>query len=453
MMAEPNQREMEELRRRLEEAEETLRAIRSGEVDALVVAGTEGERVYTLHGAEQPYRILIESMQQGAVTLDGEGAILYCNRSFADMVKRSHEKVIGTAFAEFLPSSQRPSLAAMLNQSRTCSCEGEFQFQAADGTFLPVYLVLNPLPLGDSVSICVVVTDLREQKKQQDLQEASQRKEQFLATLAHELRNPLAPVRNAVQILCMKAPAFPELQWATEIIERQVQQMTRLIDDLLNVSRISRNKLELRKERVDLLRVVQHAVETSQPFIEEGGHELKVLHPSTPIFLNADPTRLEQVLLNLLNNAAKYTEQGGCILLTTERQGSDVVVSVKDTGIGIPPEKLSTIFEMFSQVEGAMSRSKGGLGIGLYLVKRLVEMHDGTVAAHSEGPGKGCEFSVHLPILVEQAVPPTTGAEQDGRTPRSSFRILVVDDNKDNASSLAMLLTIMGNTVRKAYDG
>lgn len=287
----------------------------------------------------------------------------------------------------------------------------------------------------------------------EQLREADRRKDEFLATLAHELRNPLAPVRNAVQILQLKGPPVPELQWARDVIDRQMAQMARLIDDLMDVSRITRGVIDLKRERVELAKVVQGAVETSRPLIEQQGHDLWVQLPAEPVYLHADMTRLAQVFSNLLNNAAKYTERGGRIDLTAERQGSDVVVSVKDTGIGIPADKLPRVFEMFSQLHVAMERSHGGLGIGLSLVKRLVEMHGGTVGARSAGPGMGSEFVVRLPIAVGQAHASgqTSGDEQPA--PAASLRILVVDDNRDNADSLAAMLRIMGNETRTAYDG
>ena len=307
------------------------------------------------------------------------------------------------------------------------------------------------------------------------LRDADRRKNEFLATLAHELRNPLAPVRNAVEILRMKGPDIPELHWARDIIDRQTQAMTRLIDDLMDISRINQGKLELKREQVELANIVQGAIETSRPLIESMGHELTVTLPPGPVIVDADLTRLAQVFLNLLNNAAKYTERGGRIelmasvewrvasgepenpaSLATRHSTLDtpfVVVSVTDTGIGIPADKLPTLFEMFSQVEEALSRSQGGLGIGLCLVKRLVEMHGGSVEAKSGGLGQGSEFVVRLPIVVEQTYPRQASDDGDQAQPTSDLRILVVDDNRDAAESLAMLLKMMGNNVHTAHDG
>ena len=304
------------------------------------------------------------------------------------------------------------------------------------------------------VRIMGVNMDITERKRQEEaLREADRRKDEFLATLAHELRNPLAPIRNAVQYLRMKQPSDPELQNARDIIDRQVQQMTRLVDDLLDVSRISQGKINLQKQRVSLALVVSGAVEASRPWVEAHGHHLTVKMLPHPVYVEGDPTRLEQVFLNLLNNAAKYTPKGGQIVLIGQRQGSDMVVSVRDNGVGIPADKLPGLFEMFSQVEGSLSRSQGGLGIGLHLVKRLVEMHGGSITAHSDGPGKGSEFVVRLPVLVEARGPLTPTEKDETAVLKSSLRILIVDDNKDGADSLGMMLRLMGNDTRTAYDG
>jgi PAS domain S-box-containing protein len=287
-----------------------------------------------------------------------------------------------------------------------------------------------------------------------ELKEADRRKDEFLATLAHELRNPLAPVRSAVQVLRLKGPDEPELRWGRDVIDRQVDHLTRLIDDLMDISRITRNKLELRKQRVELAEVIRGAVESSRPAIEQCGHDLTVTLPPQPIHLNGDLVRLAQVFLNLLTNAAKYTEKGGRIWLTAEVKGSDVLVRVKDTGVGIPAEKLPRLFEMFFQVDRTLERSQGGLGIGLSLVRRLVELHGGKVEARSEGVGKGSEFVVRLPVLVEEPKPPPSEERSgNGKTKPAGLRVLVVDDNRDAADSLAMLLRLIGNEVHTAYDG
>ena len=289
------------------------------------------------------------------------------------------------------------------------------------------------------------------------LREADRRKDEFLATLAHELRNPLAPVRNAAQILKFKNSSVPEVRWATEVIDRQIHAMSRLIDDLMDVSRINQGKIELRIERVDLLDVLQDAVETTRPLIDEYGHELVFVAPEQRLPLDADRTRLGQVLMNLLHNAAKYMDKGGRIDVNVRAESGECVVTVKDAGIGIPSEHLAKVFEMFAQVESALSRSRGGLGIGLSLTRRLVEMHKGQILARSEGPGKGSEFEVRLPLAAPQLdgdeVQSATAGEVRSNATDGQLRILVADDNVDAAVTLAALLEVLGHSVRYVHDG
>jgi CheY-like chemotaxis protein len=271
--------------------------------------------------------------------------------------------------------------------------------------------------------------------------------------LAHELRNPLAPLRNALQIIRF-SPDRQAREQARTLMERQLGQMVRLVDDLMDVSRITRGKVELRKERVELAKVVQQAVETSRPLVEQMGHDLTLDVPPAPIFVNGDLTRLAQVFANLLNNAAKFTERGGRISLRVEQQGSEAVVTVRDTGVGIPAPMLPRVFEMFTQVDRSLERTQGGLGIGLSLVKGLVEMHGGGVEVRSAGPGTGSEFVVILPVVLSQAGQQRGDeAERTPTAPTVRRRILVADDNRDSAYSLALLLKIMGNDTQTAHDG
>ncbi len=313
----------------------------------------------------------------------------------------------------------------------------------------------DPDELAFLETICQYVTVAYERLRLlHELKEADRRKDEFLATLAHELRNPLAPVRNAVHLLRLKGTDDPELRWSRDVIERQVDHLTRLIDDLLDISRITRNKLELRRQRLELTEIISGAVEASRPLIEECGHQLTVTLPEQPVYLDGDAVRLAQVFLNLLNNAAKYTERGGQIHLSADREGSDVVVSIKDNGMGIPAEILPRLFQIFFQVDRSLEKSQGGLGIGLSLVRRLVELHGGSVAALSDGAGQGSEFIVRLPVLLDPA--PTKrhdpGTNGNGHA-TAAQRILVVDDNRDAANSLAMLLRLSGHDVHTAYDG
>ncbi len=286
----------------------------------------------------------------------------------------------------------------------------------------------------------------------EELRDTDRRKDQFLATLAHELRNPLAPLRNGLQVMKLARNNGEAVEQARAMMERQLGQMVRLIDDLLDVSRISRGRITLKKERVELAKVVQSAVETSRPLIEASGHDLTIHVPPQPIYVDADVTRLAQVFANLLNNAAKFTDRGGRITLTVEQEGSDAVVSVRDTGVGIPAPMLPKVFDMFTQVDRSLERAQGGLGIGLSLVKGLVDLHGGSVEARSEGYGMGSEFVVRLPVVLSlHDEQPRDDAEEVG--PVARRRVLVVDDNRDAAASLAMMLKLMGSEVRTAHDG
>eukprot|EP00456_Euglypha_rotunda_P014701 TRINITY_DN1465_c0_g1_i1.p1 TRINITY_DN1465_c0_g1~~TRINITY_DN1465_c0_g1_i1.p1 ORF type:complete len:1265 (-),score=298.77 TRINITY_DN1465_c0_g1_i1:3677-7471(-) len=286
-----------------------------------------------------------------------------------------------------------------------------------------------------------------------ELRDGDRRKDEFLAVLAHELRNPLAPLRNGLQILHLTGVEAKTAAKAREMMDRQLSHMVRLIDDLLDISRISRNKMELRRSRVLLADIVSSAIETCRPMIEEAGHELTVGIPTDPVYLDADLTRLAQIFANLLANSVKYTPTGGHISLTAHEASGQLVVTIADSGIGIPKHALNSIFNMFSQVDRSIERSSGGLGIGLALVKGLVEMHGGTVEAFSPGEGRGSVFTVRLPIRTEGVVSVIEEENDELPDTMSRRRILVVDDNQDAATSMAMMLTLMENDVRVAHDG
>jgi PAS domain S-box-containing protein len=295
-----------------------------------------------------------------------------------------------------------------------------------------------------------------------EVSEASRRKDDFLATLAHELRNPLAPIRNASELFRMCGQLAPELEQARDIVDRQVEQLTRLVDDLLDVSRFTRGKIELRRERVNLASLINRAVEVSRPLVEASLHQLVIEHSSEPLWLDADPMRMTQIVANLLNNSAKYTESKGRISVATSRQGDDAVIVVCDNGIGIPSEMLSRIFEPFMQADVSVERRQGGLGIGLSLVQKLVELHGGSIEAESPGHGQGSTFTVRLPLATgdePNANRPSSRADAPGRSARGPHkkggkrRVLVADDNRDAADTLAMLFRKLGHDVRTVYDG
>jgi signal transduction histidine kinase/DNA-binding response OmpR family regulator len=289
----------------------------------------------------------------------------------------------------------------------------------------------------------------------EELLRADRQKIDFLSMLAHELRNPLAPICNAAQLLKLNtSDDDADMKWTTEVIDRQVNQMVRLIDDLLDVSRITSGKIRLKRQVMDITRVVNHAIEASQPLIDSRNHELAILIPPDPIWIEGDQTRLTQVITNLLNNAAKYTDNGGRIQLAVRNEGANVQIAVRDNGIGIPRDMLRSVFELFTQVERTLDRSSGGLGIGLTLVQRLVEMHGGSVVAESDGSGHGACFTVMLPTCAnpEVVTEPSADIVRESEIHQRP-KILIVDDNSDAADTLATLVRLNGHPVQVAYDG
>ena len=321
-------------------------------------------------------------------------------------------------------------------------------FSSTSGRRYSVAEVKVAQDLASRVSIALENSRLYAEQREQ-----SHRKDEFLAMLAHELRNPLAPLRNGLEVLRLVGHDPPAQQEAQQIMQRQLDQMVRLVDDLLDISRITRGKLELRKEQVELAPIIQMAVETSRPLIEAAQHKLIVKLPDEPISLSADVTRLAQVFANLLNNSAKYTPPGGRIELVVVRRNQEAEITVRDNGIGISAKMLPSIFEMFTQVDRSLERSQGGLGIGLTLVRQLVEMHGGHVEAHSGGEGQGSEFVVRLPILTKADLPADPLQLPAPSSTAEVRRILVVDDNRDSAITLGLMLKLMGNEVQTAYDG
>ncbi len=309
-------------------------------------------------------------------------------------------------------------------------------------------------------SFARVVHDLSEsdavqaQRKRADgLAEANRNREEFMALLSHELRSPLSPIINAVNILRQMKTNDPIIEQAGTVINRQVGRMVRLVDDLLDISRITKGKLRLTKEQLDLRVAVSRAAETARPFMDARKHDFSISLPIKPVWVQADPARMEQVVVNLLNNAAKYTESGGLIRMTVDQEGAEAAIRVRDNGVGIAPELLPHIFELFTQVDGSLGRSYGGLGIGLALASNLVSMHDGVLRASSAGPDQGCEFTIKLPILVELSKHKTKTVLAPEQQTGRSLRVLVVEDNMDAADTLGLLLRLHGHEVQLARTG
>jgi PAS domain S-box-containing protein len=414
-----------------------------------------------LRKSERLYRAIGESIEYGVWVCDPLGRNTYASDSFLRMVGLTQEQCSEFGWGDVLhPDDAGRTLAAWKECARTGGqWDIEHRFRGADGQWHPVLARGVPVKneRGEITAWAGINLDISRLKRVEDeLREADRRKDEFLATLAHELRNPLAPIRNSLQILKMSRVDAATIQQTRDMMERQVDHLVRLVDDLLDVSRVMRGKIELRREPVELATVVARAVETAQPLIEVQGHQLEIAVPSESLLLSADPVRLAQVVGNLLTNAAKYTEANGRIWLKAEREDGRAVLRVRDNGIGIAPDVLPHVFDLFMQVDHAAARSQGGLGIGLTLVKNLVEMHGGTVEAHSEGLGRGCEFVVRLPLRIQERKQPVdegNGERLREPAPTSGHRLLVVDDNKDAALSLAMLLRLQGHDVRVAHDG
>ena len=452
--------EVEYLRRQLEEANQTLDAIRDGEVDAIVVKQGDGNQVFTLEGAERPYRLFVEEMQLGALTLGQDGVVLYCNRSFAQMVGSEPTRVVGTRFDQFLSKVGGPAWLTLLAMGEDARAAGEIEVLRADG-IVPAYATVNPIQSLRGTLLAVVVADLTEQRHserliaaERSLREEAARKDDFLAMLGHELRNPLVPIGNAVYLI-QKSNHDPKvIEAACAIVERQVAHMARLVDDLLDVSRIARGKIQIKKEAMDLLETIRLVLEDHRSSLVDKGLVLVADLPPGQVLMEGDRARIVQVLSNLLQNAIKFTEAEGRINITLSAiPGGRCQVSVKDSGVGFPPRSSESIFEPFMQAQGTTSRSPGGLGLGLALVKGIVEIHGGTVSARSQGPGQGSEFTIQLPTLEpsvwSEAAPHAQGAAEKAR-PR---RILIVEDRVDSATTLQLVLAMLGHQVDVAQDG
>jgi signal transduction histidine kinase/CheY-like chemotaxis protein len=354
-------------------------------------------------------------------------------------------------FWDFVAAEDRQRVRAMLETltPQTPEVRIENRFETNDGVRWMLWtnraLAFDAAGrVHEAQSTGVDITDRK--RAEIALEEADRRKDEFIATLSHELRNPLAPLRNGLHLLRLSGDADQRLARVHEMMERQVDHLVRLVDDLLEISRITRGALELRRQRVALAAVVRNAVETAETLVQAAGHRLDVFLPSEPLHLDGDPVRLGQILANLLNNAAHYTPRGGRIELRAERDGNQVIVSVRDDGLGIAPEQIERVFDMFNRGERS-----SGLGIGLALARRLAEMHGGTIRAESAGLGTGATFFVTLPLDAGQAT--TADATTPGTTALPLKRVLVVDDNRDAANSLAMLLQFLGADVDVAHNG
>jgi PAS domain S-box-containing protein len=400
---------------------------------------------------------IVEGSDDAIISKRLDGTILTWNRGAERIFGYSAAEAIGRPITMIIPHDRLQEERSILERlSRGERIEHyDTVRQTKHGDLIDVSLTISPIrdASGRVIAASKVARDITERARvEAALREADRRKDEFLATLAHELRNPLAPIRNSLHILRVTGPKDPAVDRVRDILERQVNHMVRLVDDLMEISRITRGKIDLRQEPIELAAVIGSAVETSKPGIDAAGQDLVLSIASEPLPLVADPVRLAQVFANLLNNASKYSEARSTIWVTARSEDSHAVVSVRDSGIGIAPDMLERVFEMFAQAESSVPRAQGGLGIGLTLARSLVEMHGGTIEAKSAGPGRGSEFIVRLPLAVSRERPPAaTTAEQSGSL--VALRILVVDDDRDAADSLGTMLTYLGADVCVTYSG
>jgi PAS domain S-box-containing protein len=410
-----------------------------------------------VRAAQEQLRVVTDNMAAAVVRCSRDFRYLWVSHGCAAWLGRAESEIVGKTIPEVIGEEAfqviRPHIERALAGERV---EFEMQIPYQDLGVRWVRAAYVPTHDADGRTdgwVAVLTDTTSHHALEEALREADRRKDEFLAMLAHELRNPLAPIRNSLHILRLLVRNDPTADSAGAMMERQVAHMVRLVDDLMEISRITRGSIELRKERTEVAAIVRSAVETSRPAIDAARHHLVIAVPSEPLTVEGDPVRLTQVIANLLNNAAKYTDAGGRIWLTIRRDRDHVLVSIKDTGIGIPPDMLSRVFDPFVQGERSTAHTQGGLGIGLTLVKRLVEMHGGSVEARSDGSDQGSEFVIRLPLVLQ--APAFDIAKGTGTAAKvlSARRVLVVDDNRDAAESMRLLLELLGADVRVAYSG
>jgi PAS domain S-box-containing protein len=482
--------EVEELRGRLAELEDTLNAIRTGEVDALIVNGPNGDQVYSLKGAEQPYRVFVEQMTEGAVTLDNAGTILYANLRFSEMLGEPLERVIGASLKTFITDDHQNELKSLLASPK--AAKASIHLRTTNGKPRPASFALSGpdeemLGGGNTPTRALVITDLtdrherealttsltnlqsaqRELEKQYQevqavrtqLEAANAAKDEFLAALSHELRTPLTPVLLTANAMAVD-PSLPnELREDLEMIRRNVELEARLIDDLLDMTRITRGKLQLAPQPTDLHEMLTLALNICQSETAAKRLRFVIRLDATYHYVHAEAVRLQQIFWNLIRNAVKFTPPGGSITISTKNlrktpkdDSPAIVVSVQDSGIGIEPKLIDRVFNAFEQGSGEITKRFGGLGIGLTISKRLVELHQGSINATSKGKNKGTTFTVTLPTIVTPVLSKASAAANNGTGIGRSVRILLVEDHDDTRRNMTRLLTALHHTVVPASD-
>jgi len=439
--------EISRLRDTLREAQETLDAIRSGEVDAVVVSGTNGNQIYSLTSAEQPYRIYVERMQEGAVTVSADALVLYCNQKFADMIQLPLERVIGSQLLEHLEAEAWRKVSSIFTGNEAV-VKHEGTLQRNDGSKLPINLTANRLPLQEQTVMCLVVTDLTEQKRHEKTrlakelaEKASTAKDDFLAALSHELRTPLTPVLMTAAALEQIESLPADVRESLNMIKRNVELEARLIDDLLDLTRIEKGKLELHEAEFNFHTIIKRAIEICRPEFVAKSQNLALNLEAKTHLIYGDSVRIQQALWNLIRNAVKFTKENGSITIRTVNPAPDsLLFEVNDTGIGFEPGSSEHLFRPFEQGGRNITRQFGGLGLGLAITRSIVLAHGGMICADSKGLWKGATFTFQLPIRTAQKTfrgltPPPVPQKQSQRK-----QILLVEDHKDTRNSLEFLL-------------
>jgi PAS domain S-box-containing protein len=421
-----------------------------------------------LTDVEERMRSIVDHVVDGIISIDEQGTITTFNRAAERIFGYPSVEVIGENVSLLMPQPDRDGHDRyMANYSRSGKARiigtgREVMGRRKDGSAFPMELAVSEFSHGNRRHFTGIVRDITDRQRLEDelrqrlheLAEADRQKNEFLAMLGHELRNPMAPMHNALHILKRRPASSAVAERAREVMERQLQQLVRLVDDLLDVSRIQGGKVELRSEVIDLREPLRRGCETAQALMDAQGHAFEARLPSEPYWVKGDSDRLSQVVSNLLTNAAKYTDRAGSIVLSLGREGDVATVRVRDTGVGIAPDLLPRVFDLFVQGRRTLERSQGGLGIGLTLVRRLVELHQGTVRAYSEGPGKGSEFVVALPIATPPQVLPDLRVNVTApQACDAAWKVLVVDDNVDVCETTALVLLTCGYDVRCLHEG
>jgi PAS domain S-box-containing protein len=437
-------RAMQQLRRRLQEAEDTINAIRDGHVEALVVRAAEGEQIYTLRSADQPYRLMVEQMREGALTLAADGTILYCNQRFAELMARPPERIAGQPLAGFIDARDLPTLQELLT---TESCRAEVQLQTAAGSLNPAQLSSIALTIDGVRTVAVVVTDLTHERTERGLRESNRLKDEFLATLSHELRTPLNVILGWTRMLQHDHLSERARKHALELIDRNAQAQAHLVNDLVDMSRMTTGKLQVELEPLPLVPVLEAALESVRPAAQAKDVSIHTSWHVQDASVLADATRLQQVLWNLLSNAVKFTPNGGRISVSAARVDQHIRIEVMDTGIGIDPAFLPHVFDRFRQADSATTRRYGGLGLGLAIVQDLVRLHGGDVEVRSPGVGQGATFVVTL-----RASDAPARAADRRRGPRKAVSlvghsIMLVEDHADSRELLVEALRNSGAAV------